>query len=412
MDGVLADVSKSYRQCIVSTCLEFGVKVSQQDVQIAKDQGNANNDWELTRHLIEEKGGRRVSINDVIVKFQKLYESLRHTETLMCPKEVLNELSKSGTLGIVTGRPRDEALYFLKMHNITDFFSTIVCMEDTRLPKPDPSPILKALTFLSFRDDQRVLYIGDTPDDMIASTRADCSIIPVGFGNSVQALYRSGACRVIDSFDELFDLAGVSRSAAASLEAGRFGRCERKTRETTIIAEVDIDGSGESQVSTGIGFLDHMISALSKHSRINISLKCDGDLHVDDHHSVEDCALTLGEALNNALGARRGIRRFGSALAPLDEALCRSVVDISGRPHCTASLELQRERVGSLSTEMVPHFFESLATALKATIHIDVLRGVNEHHKIEAAFKSFALALRESLSESQFKDVPSTKGTL
>jgi len=192
----------------------------------------------------------------------------------------------------------------------------------------------------------------------------------------------------------------------------REATIRRTTRETDIETRVLLDGSGAADVRTGIGFLDHMLTALALHGRMDISLRCEGDLHVDDHHTVEDCALALGQAIDEALGRRRGVRRFGSAFAPLDEALCRAVIDLSGRPFAAVNLALKRDRLGAMSCENVGHFFSSLATGMRATLHLDVLRGENDHHKAEAAFKSLALALREALAVDDLAVVPSTKGAL
>jgi imidazoleglycerol phosphate dehydratase HisB len=192
----------------------------------------------------------------------------------------------------------------------------------------------------------------------------------------------------------------------------RTASITRKTAETAIACTVNLDGTGVARVATGLGFLDHMFTALAKHSRIDISLACTGDLHVDDHHSAEDCALALGAAIDQALGDRRGIARFGFAYAPLDESLARVVLDLSGRPTAVVNLMLVRESVGDLAAENASHVFRSLATNLRATLHVDVLRGENDHHKAEAAFKALALALRHAVAQTGSGDVPSTKGTL
>lgn len=187
---------------------------------------------------------------------------------------------------------------------------------------------------------------------------------------------------------------------------------ERKTGETAITVTVNLDGEGRARIETGIGFLDHMLTALAKHSRIDVDLRCHGDLHVDDHHTAEDSALALGAAIDAALGERRGIARFGYAYAPLDEALARAVVDLSGRPFARIRLKLRRPSVGTLSSEMLEHVLHSLAVACRATLHVDVLRGRNDHHQAEAAFKACALALRQAVAAHGGSDVPSTKGTL
>lgn len=180
----------------------------------------------------------------------------------------------------------------------------------------------------------------------------------------------------------------------------RTATVARETRETRIEVELKLDGSGKARLDTGIGFLDHMLHALAFHAGWELELTCSGDLEVDDHHTVEDVGLVLGQAVDQALGARKGIARFGSAWAPLDEALARAVADVSGRPFFAGDLGLTRERVGGLSCEMVPHFFRSLAQTAKLTLHVDVLRGANDHHRIEAAFKACALAFRSAFGRS------------
>ena len=203
-------------------------------------------------------------------------------------------------------------------------------------------------------------------------------------------------------------------------ERGRTARVSRETGETTIEVRLDLDGRAKAppdsapriEVKTGIGFFDHMLHALAFHGGWRLELSCDGDLETDDHHTVEDTGLALGQAVAHALGDRKGIARFGHSYAPLDEALARAVVDISGRPFFAGELKLERERVGALSCEMVPHFFHSFAQAAGFTLHVDVIRGANDHHRIEACFKAAALALRAALAPVGGDQVPSTKGVL
>ena len=192
----------------------------------------------------------------------------------------------------------------------------------------------------------------------------------------------------------------------------RKAETSRKTRETDISLSLNLDGTGVAEVATGIGFLDHMLSTLAKHARIDLTLTCKGDLHIDDHHTAEDCALALGAALDTALGSRAGITRFGSAYAPLDEALARAVIDLSGRPYAYVELGLAREALGGLAAENAGHVLRSLAKAARATLHVDVLRGENDHHRVEAAFKAVALALRQAIARTGEDGVPSTKGVL
>lgn len=186
---------------------------------------------------------------------------------------------------------------------------------------------------------------------------------------------------------------------------------ERSTKETTIKGSIDIDGTGLADVATGLGFLDHMLQTLAKHSRIDLELSVTGDTRVDDHHSVEDVAILLGRALDDALGDRNGIARFGQSYAPLDEALCRAVVDLSGRGWAEVVLPIPRETIGDVASENLKHFLTSLATEGRMTLHIDLIRGENSHHIAESAFKALALALSSAIRVSG-NGVPSTKGTL
>ena len=186
----------------------------------------------------------------------------------------------------------------------------------------------------------------------------------------------------------------------------------RRTRETTDDLTLTLDGRGVVSARTGIGFFDHLLHALAFHAGFVLECAVEGDLEVDDHHTVEDTGLAFGRAFDEALGDRSGIRRFGSAYAPLDEALARAVVDCSGRPCARVALGLQRESIGAMSCENVTHFFLSFATAARITLHLDVLEGDNDHHRAEAAAKALALALRDAVEQRPGGGVPSTKGTL
>ena len=194
--------------------------------------------------------------------------------------------------------------------------------------------------------------------------------------------------------------------------SARQAQISRRTNETEIEVSLSLDGAGRGEVETGLPFLDHMIATLARHARFDLKLGCRGDLEVDDHHTSEDCALALGAALDQALGERRGIARFGHAYAPLDEALARATIDLSGRPYSVIYLGLTRDDLGGWAAENVAHFFRSFATAARATLHVELLRGVNDHHRTEAAFKSLALAVRQAVVRDGAVDIPSTKGTL
>jgi len=192
----------------------------------------------------------------------------------------------------------------------------------------------------------------------------------------------------------------------------RTSSITRTTAETSVSVRVDLDGTGAADIRSGIGFLDHLLSSLARHSGIDVMVRCEGDLGVDDHHTAEDCALVLGAAIDQALGARRGFARFGYAYAPLDEALARAVVDFSGRPCAAVDLGLGRPSIGALACENITHVIRSLATAMRAALHVDVLRGKNDHHRAEAAFKAVALALRQALTRTDDSRAPSTKEEL
>lgn len=192
----------------------------------------------------------------------------------------------------------------------------------------------------------------------------------------------------------------------------RTATINRTTRETDIALTLDLDGSGEVTVTTGIGFLDHLLTALATHARFDLNLRCTGDLEVDDHHTAEDCAIALGQAIDEALGDRRGIVRFGTGFAPLDEALARVVIDLVKRPFAAVDLPLNYDRIGGLACENIPHVLQSMAIAAQVCLHADLLRGENDHHKAEAMFKATALALRDAVSRSGGDVVPSTKGVM
>ncbi|RDW70188.1 imidazoleglycerol-phosphate dehydratase [Coleophoma crateriformis] len=227
--------------------------------------------------------------------------------------------------------------------------------------------------------------------------------------------------------------------AAGSESRVRSAALARDTNETKIVLAINLDGgafpeetdsrllnesanghanqASKSQtisINTGIGFLDHMLHALAKHSGWSLAIICKGDLHIDDHHTAEDVCIALGSAFKDALGVPVGLARFGSAYAPLDEALSRAVVDLSNRPYAVIELGLKREKIGDLSCEMIPHCMESFAQAARITMHVDCIRGFNDHHRAESAFKALAVAIRAATSKVPGREgeIPSTKGTL
>ena len=189
---------------------------------------------------------------------------------------------------------------------------------------------------------------------------------------------------------------------------------KRKTKETDIEVEVKLDGSGASEINTGIGFLDHMIDQISKHSSIDIKLRAKGDLHVDYHHTTEDSAIALGEAFNKALGTRKGINRFGQALSVMDETLSRIVVDCSNRPYLIWRVNIKKPTVGEMDTELFKEWFQAFAQNSGITLHVENLYGENSHHIIESCFKGLARSLKEAIKVDikRANEIPSTKGTL
>jgi imidazoleglycerol-phosphate dehydratase len=188
---------------------------------------------------------------------------------------------------------------------------------------------------------------------------------------------------------------------------------QRATSETDIRLSLNLDGSGVSQVESGIGFFDHMLTAFTRHGQFDLDVKCRGDLEVDAHHTVEDIGICLGQAFDETLGDKSGITRFGNAVVPMDEALARAIVDLSGRPYLVYEAELEEATVGTFPTELGAEFFRSLADHGRFNLHIDLLRGSNAHHCLEAIFKAVARALRQAVAmDAGLKGIPSTKGVL
>lgn len=430
MDGVLASVGSSYREAIIRTALHFGVAITQDDIALEKKRGNANNDWILSKRLIDSRidGAQSPTLEAVTFVFEDLYQGtaerpgLCETETLIPSKGLLQEVYKrcEGRVAVVTGRPRSDCDKFLRVHGLTELFPICICMEDAPA-KPDPKPILLACEKLGL-DPAVCIMIGDTPDDIRAAISAGA--IPYGVLTPEEdAKLTLGLSNVSQGMSSSLKDCGASIVMRAGLgemlnvpfstnNSERKGNVSRVTKETSISATVFLDGTGVCDVSTGLGFLDHMICQLSKHGRFDISLHCVGDVHIDDHHSAEDCALALGEAFDLALGKREGIRRFGSMYCPLDEALSRVVVDISSRPHAVIDLNLTREMIGTISAEMLKHVLESFALTSRLTLHVHNIHGSNNHHKVESSFKALGVALRQAVSRDSTAGVPSTKGVL
>lgn len=196
--------------------------------------------------------------------------------------------------------------------------------------------------------------------------------------------------------------------------ADRIARVSRDTLETQISVEINLDGTGEATFDIGVPFLEHMLDQIARHGLIDMSIKANGDTHIDDHHTVEDVGITLGQAVNEALGDKKGIYRYGHAYVPLDEALSRAVIDFSGRPGLIKNCDYTRGRVGNFDVDLFSEFFQGFVNHAKATVHLDNLRGANAHHQAETLFKAFGRALRMAVTrDERMGDItPSTKGTL
>ncbi len=194
----------------------------------------------------------------------------------------------------------------------------------------------------------------------------------------------------------------------------RSATISRKTAETEIRVEITLDGTGSYDNATGVGFFDHMLDQLARHALIDMAVQAKGDTHIDDHHTVEDTGIALGQALSEALGDKRGIRRYGACHLPMDDTLVRAALDLSGRPFLSWGVEMTATKIGTFDTELVREFFQALTTHGGITLHVDLIRGINSHHIAEAAFKAVARALREAVEPDPRKGdaIPSTKGTL
>jgi imidazoleglycerol-phosphate dehydratase len=193
----------------------------------------------------------------------------------------------------------------------------------------------------------------------------------------------------------------------------RKAEVKRNTKETQIAVKLNLDGKGKASIATGIGFLDHMLDQVARHGVFDLEIVAKGDLHIDAHHTVEDIGITLGQAFAKAVGDKKGVRRYGHAYVPLDEALSRAVVDLSGRPGMEFHIDFTRARIGEFDVDLVHEFFQGFINHAQVTLHVENLRGTNAHHQAETAFKAFARALRMAVeADPRVKDVPSTKGKL
>ena len=206
----------------------------------------------------------------------------------------------------------------------------------------------------------------------------------------------------------------TSTALVPSSATDRIAEVSRNTAETRITVRINLDGTGQSNLRTGIGFFDHMLEQIARHGLIDLEVDCDGDLHIDGHHTVEDVGITFGQAVARAIGDKKGLRRYGHAYVPLDEALTRVVIDLSGRPGLVQNIPFTSGMIGQFDTQLTHEFFQGFCNHAGATLHIDNLRGINAHHQCETAFKAFARALRDAVERDTRAagSIPSTKGSL
>lgn len=215
---------------------------------------------------------------------------------------------------------------------------------------------------------------------------------------------------ITNDWDDIYKY--LSLDGKMEIQQTRSVQVHRKTNETDVLVKLKLDGIGKSQIQTGIGFFDHMLEQLAKHAQIDLSIQCAGDLHIDQHHSIEDTAIVLGQAFGKVTGNKKGMERYGFSILPMDEALAQVAIDFSGRPYLVWQAEFRREMIGNMPTEMFEHFFKSFSDQARCTLNIKA-EGVNEHHKIEIIFKAFARAVKMAIKvDPTNKDLPSTKGVL
>lgn len=252
--------------------------------------------------------------------------------------------------------------------------------------------------------DQKVLNILKNEGLNISNEAPEQVDVIIGTDESAEKL----TIRKVGGDEEILE--SWKSLAQLMLYPPRIAEVSRKTSETEIYVKVNLDGSGAHHISTGLGFFDHMLEQISRHGYVDLMVYCKGDLHIDEHHTIEDTALAIGDALAKAVGDKRGIERYSSVL-PMDETRAMVALDLSGRPYLIFEGEFKREKVGDFPTELVKHFFYSLAMNLKATLHIE-FQGENDHHKIEACFKGFAKVFRDAVKRTRGNQIPSSKGVL
>ncbi len=436
MDGVLVDVSKSYDTAIMESADEVLAKksagmeagrVSMDEVRKVKALAQFNNDWDAAYAIIvsriegKEPAKMRVSPSGrksglyAMAKavFQKKYAKLSRLEKPLAKKEDFARLAAAGTrMGICTGRPKAEALDAIAKFGWQEFFNpgNIVALEDCNEQKPSPKPVLEAVRRTGGK---KPLYIGDCESDRQACSAAgiDCAIL----GEKAGKFAMASACQAVEiAARPDFATEDDINSGKPVFGMARAAKIERKTSETDIKASLAIDGTGKADIRTGIGFFDHMLAAVAKHGDFDISLKCKGDLDVDQHHTIEDAGIALGMAFEKALGSKKGIMRSGNYAFPMDEAMAIVSIDLGGRAYLNFDAKFSREFIGTMQSDLVKEFFAGFAQGAKCNLHVRMLYPGNDHHKCESIFKGFARALAQAceIRRQRLGSVPSTKGVI
>ncbi len=391
MDGVLVDDSLSYLECIKKTVEQLlGQSIDNAVVKAAKAGGGCNDDYDCVAKILAENG-KVVPPETIAELFDAYYETFKFQETWLIDEAILANLRTKYSLGICTGRPKRDAVDALQRFSKTHVFDIVITRDDVDKGKPDPEGLNKIRSTLNAT---KAIFIGDNPDDALAAERAGYAFI--------KATPSTPTAWLLGEINRLMN------------PTKREAYIERRTKETDIIANLNIDGMGQACIQTGIGFFDHMLDAFTKHGGFDLKITCQGDLHIDQHHTVEDVGIVLGEAFAKALGDKRGIARSGYFVFPMDESLAICALDLSNRPHLTCNIEVGALRIGDFDTLNLSNFFSGFVKGAQVNLHVQVPYGMDPHHKVEALFKAFgkALSMACTLDATRTGVIPSTKGLL
>lgn len=411
MDGVLVDESCSYRECIRETVFDFsGQRPSIDEVNVIKAKGGVNDDFDCVSAILREKG-KDIPQQSIIDTFNQRYwgndgDGLFLKEQWIMPASILRQLRRRYRLAIVTGRPKRDAEMALNRFGMANLFDQVITADDVKIGKPDPEGINIVLDAMKTR---QAVYVGDLIDDRKAAENAGIPFIakkPPGQPLEQYAKTMPDAVIIDDPQELIKQLMPCKRKRESSV-------C-RMTTETAIELSLNLDGSGESKVNTGIGFLDHMLTSFSKHGLFDLELICRGDLEIDQHHTVEDVGICLGEAIRSSVGEKRGIYRSGFFVFPMDEARGTCAVDLSGRSVLQYQLSLNDGKIGDFDLVNLRNFFEGFVQGAKCNLQLDIPTGDDPHHKVEALFKAFGKAIRMAcaIDERMGNRIPSTKGEI